>query len=79
MLERTALGSALVITPAQTLYDLLAKPVTGGAAFAVDEAAANLRSMVASPDLELIARDAQRVPAAVRATLGEMQRDDATQ
>lgn len=72
VLERTPLGDGLVTTPAQTLYDLLAKPDTGDAAFAIAEAVKNLRAQVRLLDLERIADEAQRVPAAVRATLNEM-------
>lgn len=76
VLERTALGNALVTTPAQTLYDLLAKPDTGEAAFAVDEAVRNIRTRVTRRDLDEIARGAQRVPAAVRAALNEWRDDE---
>lgn len=79
VLERTALGNALVTTPAQTLYDLLAKPETGDAAFAVDEAVRNLRARVTRRDLDQIARDAKRVPAVVRATLDEMRDDESAE
>lgn len=72
VLERTPLGDGLVTTPAQTLYDLLAKPNIGDAKFAVDEAVENLRAQVALLDLEQIAGEAQRVPAAVRAMLIEI-------
>lgn len=79
VLERTALGNGLVTTPAQTLYDLLARPATGDAAFAVDEAVRNLRARVTWRDLDLIARDAQRVPAGVRAALNEMRDDESAE
>lgn len=72
VLERTPLGDGLVTTPAQTLYDLLAKPDTGDATFAIDEAVDNLRAQVGLIDLEKIADRAQRVPAAVRVMLNEM-------
>lgn len=72
VLERTTLGEALVTTPTQTLYDLLARPGTGNAKFAVDEAVRNLRAQVALPDMEKLAHEAQRVPAGVRQMLDEM-------
>jgi hypothetical protein len=71
-LERTPLGDGLITTPAQTLYDLLAKPNQGGAPDAAREATRNLRAMVAATALGDIAERAQRVPATVRAALAEM-------
>lgn len=75
VLERTPLGDGLVTTPAQTLYDLLAKPETGDAKFAIDEAVTNLRAQVGLPDLEKVAEEAKRVPAAVRAMLSDRHPD----
>lgn len=72
VLERTPLGEGLITTPAQTLYDVLAKRGAGDAALVAGEAVRNLRAQVALAELQEIADRAQRVPAAVRATLSEM-------
>lgn len=73
VLERTALGEGLVTTPAQTLYDLLARPKTGNAMFAVGEAVKNLRARVTWRDLQEVVDRAERVPVAVHTVLNEME------
>lgn len=73
VLERTPLGDALVTTPAQTLYDLLARPHQGHIPDAVEEAVRNLRAQVAAEELRTIVAAARRVPAAVKHALAEME------
>ena len=70
-LEPTALGDALVTTPAQTLYDLAGgSPGTSQRSEAA-EAVRNLIPRVTPTDVADIARRAERVPAAVTTMLKE--------
>lgn len=71
----TILGPALVTTPAQTLYDLLARPNQAAAPQAAAEAARRLIDRVTPHDFERVVARARRVPAIVRATLDEMRAD----
>jgi hypothetical protein len=73
-LEHTPLGDALVTTPAQTLFDLLAKPHQGRAPDAAAEAARNLRARVSAAALQDIAAGARRVPAAVKEAIVSMEK-----
>ncbi|WP_341940070.1 hypothetical protein [Microbacterium sp. LWH10-1.2] len=73
VLERTPLGEALITTPAQTLYDVLARPMQGGAPDVAREAAANLRVRVDADELRGIAGRARRVPLAVQKTIADME------
>ncbi len=70
-LEATVLGDALIATPAQTLYDLLADRRRGPLAAEAGEAIANLTRRIDVADLADIAAGAQRVPSAVTILLAE--------
>ncbi|WP_179206619.1 type IV toxin-antitoxin system AbiEi family antitoxin [Microbacterium esteraromaticum] len=72
-LQATPLGDALVTTPAQTLYDLLAKPHQGQAPDAAEDAARNLGARVTAPELKAIAARAQRVPTTVKKVIDRME------
>lgn len=71
VLESTELGEALVATPAQTLYDLLAD--RGGTPLSreIADGARNLLPRVSRNELAQIAAGVQRVPAGVTAMLNE--------
>ncbi|HWK77336.1 type IV toxin-antitoxin system AbiEi family antitoxin domain-containing protein [Microbacterium sp.] len=67
-LEHTVLGDALVTTPSQTLYDLLAmrgsRSALGEAQFA--EAVTNLSERVSKPEFQRLLTSSGRVPLAAR-------------
>lgn len=73
-LEHTELGEALVATPAQTVWDLLAdrRAVLAGERA---EAVRNLRPRVEISDIAALAARAERVPAGVTTWLNERGRD----
>lgn len=64
--ERTALGDALVTTPAQTFYDLLARGRHNGDAEATQEAITNLTHRVTPDEIAAIADRHLRVAPAIR-------------
>ena len=64
--ERTALGDALITTPAQTLYDLLARARRYGSSEATQEGVANLVHRVTQDEIAAIADRHQRVAPAIR-------------
>lgn len=68
ILDRTALGDALITTPAQTLFDLLIRPAQGGLPDQAAAAAQNLMPRVTAGELEEVAQG-KRVNDAVREML----------
>ncbi len=74
-LEQTPLGEALVATPAQTVWDLLAARGTNQSD-EVQAAIRNLLPRVERTELAQLAGRAQRVPAAVTAMLAEWKHVD---
>lgn len=64
-LEPTELGAALVTTPAQTLFDLLARPARGGHDREARAAARVLAGQVGAGELAEIAAMQHRIPIAV--------------
>ncbi len=66
VVERTALGDALITTPAQTLYDLLTRGRHNGDAEATREGITNLAHRVDPDELAAIADRHLRVAPAVR-------------
>lgn len=74
-LEQTILGPALVTTPPQTLFDLLAQPAVNewlGAA-QYEEAVANLATQVTRGQFEDVLNASSRVPPAARVVLSSLE------
>jgi hypothetical protein len=66
VVERTALGDALITTPAQTFYDLLARGRHNGDVEATQEGITNLAHRVTQDEIAAIADRHLRVAPTIR-------------
>lgn len=71
-LERTGLGQALIMTPTQTMYDLIMKPAQGDMRGEAADAVQHLRSRVTSVELLRIVHEHGRANATVRSMLEQL-------
>lgn len=69
VLERTELGSGLIATREQTLFDLLMRPAQGGDAEAASEGARNLLPQIDATEFRALVSTAPRVNDRVRSVL----------